>query len=97
MQRAAFVLTVRTGMEEAYRVEHTRVWPELIEEARQSGVRNQSVYLHGRTIFVYMESEDMEECLRRLSTAPVNERWDRFMESFLEPGMTAVPEVFHMD
>lgn len=97
MQRAAFVLTVRPGMEDAYRAEHTRVWPELIEEARQCGVRNQSVYLHGRTIFVYMEAANMEDCLNRLMTAPVNARWDQFMEAFLEPGTITLPEVFHMD
>lgn len=97
MQRAAFVLTVRPGMEQAYQLEHTRVWPELIEEARRCGVRNQSVYLHGRTIFVYMEAADMDECLRKLAVAPVNAKWDQFMNAFIEPENVAIPEVFHMD
>ena len=97
MERAAFVLTIRPGMEAAYTAEHTRVWPELIEEARRLGVRNQSVYLHGRTIFVYMEAADIGDCLRELARAPVNARWDRFMESFIEPESFRLAEVFHMD
>jgi len=84
-------------MEQAYRDEHTRVWPELIEEARHCGVRNQSVYLNGRTIIVYMEAENMDECLRKLAEAPVNARWDAFMADFIEPQTVSLPEVFHMD
>jgi L-rhamnose mutarotase len=97
VQRAAFVLTVRPGMEQVYREEHTRVWPELIDEARRLGVSNQSVYLHGRTLFVYMEAEDMTECLARLAAAPVNQRWDEFMAAFIEPETIRIDEVFHMD
>ena len=97
MERAAFVLTVRPGLEQAYQDEHTRAWPELIEEARHCGVRNQSVYLHGRTIFVYMEAANVEECLRKLAVAPVNARWDRFMEAFIEPETVRLLEIFHMD
>ena len=97
MERAAFVLTVRPGMEEAYRLEHTRVWPELIEEARRLGVRNQSVFMTGRTLFVYMEADSIETCLLRLAEAPVNLRWDKLMEAFIEPENVRLPEVFHMD
>jgi L-rhamnose mutarotase len=97
VERAAFVLTVRPGKEEAYRDEHTRVWPELIEEARSCGVRNQTVYLHGRTIFVYMEASDIEQCLSRLAVAPVNARWDKFMDAFIEPHSVRLADVFHMD
>jgi L-rhamnose mutarotase len=84
-------------MEQAYRDEHTRVWPELIEEARRCGLRNQGVYLNGRTIFVYMEAADIEDCLNKLAAAPVNARWDKFMDAFIEPEVIRLPEVFHMD
>ena len=97
MERAAFVLTVRPGKEQAYRDEHTRVWPDLIEEARRLGVRNQSVYMRGRALFVYMEAENMAECLERLAAAPVNRRWDEFMAAFIEPESIRIDEVFHMD
>jgi L-rhamnose mutarotase len=55
------------------------------------------VYLLGRTIFVYLEAEDMEACLARVSAAPVNARWDEFMAAFIEPEMVRLDEVFHMD
>jgi L-rhamnose mutarotase len=95
--RAAFLLTVRAGMEKAYRDEHGRVWPELIEEARDCGVRNQSVFQQGRTLFVYMEADHIEDCLRRVTEAPVNRKWDEFMAAFIEPESIRMEEVFHMD
>lgn len=97
MERAAFVLTVRPGKEEEYVLEHTRVWPELIEEAQRLGVRNQNVFLHGRTIFVYMEAENIDECLAAITVGPVNLRWDQFMERFIEMESIRIEEVFHMD
>ena len=97
MERAAFALKLRPGKEQEYRLEHTRVWPELIAEARSLGVRNQSVYLRGDDILVYMEAENIEECLAAFAAAPVNRRWDQFMEAYIEPVSLRLSEVFHMD
>jgi L-rhamnose mutarotase len=97
LERAAFALKLRPGKEQEYRLEHTRVWPELIDEARRLGVRNQSVYLHGDDILVYMEAENIQECLATLATAPVNRIWDQFMEAYIEPESLRLSEVFHMD
>jgi L-rhamnose mutarotase len=49
MQRRAWLLQVRKGKEDEYRRIHTTVWPELIEAARQAGLRNHSCFLEGRS------------------------------------------------
>lgn len=96
MQRAAYILMVRPGMEQAYREAHLAVWPELIAEASKAGVRNHSVFMRGRTLFVYLEAENIAETTRRLSESAVNRRWDEYMADFLEPGETPLDEVFYM-
>ncbi len=50
MQRQAWILTIREGKEEEYRVWHANVWPELIEASRDAGFRNHSVFVTGRTV-----------------------------------------------
>ncbi len=95
--RAAYILTVQSNMEEPYRNAHRAVWPELIEEARRAGIRNHSVFMAGRTLFVYLEADDVAGALAKLLATPVKQRWDEFMRDFLEPESVTMKEVFHID
>ncbi len=95
--RAAYTLSVRPGKEEGYREAHRAVWPELIAAAERAGIRNHSVFLHGRTLFLYVEADDVDRAFRELKKQDVKARWDKWMEEFLEPGNTPLEEVFHMD
>lgn len=61
--RAAYILTVRPGKEADYREVHRAVWPGLIEEAQKAGIRNHSVSMSGRTLFVYLEADDLEKSM----------------------------------
>jgi L-rhamnose mutarotase len=97
MQRAAYILTIRDGMEDRYRETHRAVWPELIAAASRSGVCNHSSFVNGRTVLVYIESENITDTYARLGNEPVKQRWDQFMAEILEPGTLAFEEVFHMD
>lgn len=96
-RRAAYILTVRSGMEDHYREVHRAVWPELIEEASRAGIHNHSVFMTGRTLFVYLEADDVTGALAKLLATPVKQRWDEFMRDFLEPESVTMKEVFHMD
>ncbi len=87
---------VRPGREEAYREAHRAVWPELIEEASKAGIRNHSVFMSGRTLFVYLEADDVEKSLAILNSNPIKMRWDEYMQEFLEPGSVMLDEVFYM-
>lgn len=97
MQRTAYTLTIREGMEELYRIAHRAVWPELIEAASRCGVCNHSSFVNGRTVLVYLESDNLPDTYVRLSNEPVKQRWDRFMADVLETGILPFDEVFHMD
>ncbi|MBI3666686.1 MAG: L-rhamnose mutarotase [Acidobacteria bacterium] len=95
--RQAFILTIRPGMEERYRETHRAVWPELIVEASRAGIRNHSSFVNGRTVFVYVEADNIDEANEKLMQVPIKLRWNKFMEDILEPGSTPLEEVFHMD
>lgn len=97
MERVAYVLTIREGMEEDYRNAHRNVWPALIETARRCGVRNHSSFVNGRSVFIYMEAEDLSKTYALLAGESVKNDWNKFMANVLEPGEVLLEEVFHMD
>jgi L-rhamnose mutarotase len=95
--RAAFAMRLRSGKEEGYREAHRAVWPELIAETSQAGIRNLTCFMQGRTVFVYLEADNIEEATMKLKSQPVNSRWDEYMKEFIEPDSIFLEEVFHMD
>lgn len=98
MQRRAWLLRVREGKEEEYRLTHEAVWPELIEAAQKAGIRNHSCFLEGRNVIVYAESEDIDRSFEQLLKTDVKKRWDRSMSGILEEtDSPSYEEVFHFD
>ena len=98
MQRRAWLLRVTQGKEEEYRRIHEAVWPELIEAARQAGLRNHTCFLAGRNVIVYAEAEDIVATFGRLLKTDVKKRWDLAMSSILEEtDSPSYEEVFHFD
>ncbi len=84
MERVAFTLHIKEGCEEEYDRRHAFVWPELLEEMEQSGLHRTYIYRDGPTAFVFMETEDYQNCAEILSQAPHSQRWEEHMVSVLE-------------
>ena len=87
---------------EEYRRRHCQVWPEILELTRQAGIRNYSIYLHGRDLFSYLEVEDWQEAIRLLASEPVSQRWQDLMAPLMDAPDFQMPwvrleEVFHLD
>jgi L-rhamnose mutarotase len=61
-------MNIRPGKRDAYIDSHRNVWPELIAAAHASGIRNHSVFLHGDTLFLYLDADDPKQSLNRLAT-----------------------------
>jgi L-rhamnose mutarotase len=98
MQRRIWLLKVKEGKEEEYRRAHASVWPELIQAAREAGLRNNSTFISGRTVINYLEAENAEESFSRLLTTDVKQRWDKAMSELLEAAdRPSFEEVFHFD
>lgn len=91
---------------ETYREHHRRVWPEVLQSLRNSGVIDMRIYLLGRRIVMVADLEDGGDLLRAFRTrieadARVAE-WEALMMSLQQPApgaaagqwWTAMDQVF---
>ena len=71
-----------------YKAYHRHVWPEVLEHARNLGILKTRIFLIGRRLFMYIETEDGFDIGRSFS-APGGEAarlraWDDLMRGFQE-------------
>ena len=71
-----------------YKAYHRHVWPEVLEHARNLGILKTRIFLTGRRLFMYIETEDGFDMGRAFS-APGGEAarlraWDDLMRGFQE-------------
>lgn len=100
MERVGFLLRIRPGTEAEYRRRHQAVFPDLLAAFQRHGIRTYSIFMHGTTLFAYMEVEDFDRVMKLLEQEPANQRWRAFMADIVvttETGSTIekIPEVFH--
>jgi len=79
----------------AYREHHQRVWPEVVESLRRSGVQQMDIHLLGRTAVMIVEVAAGADVRRvfaahQASSARVAE-WEALMKSLQEPSPDAAP------
>ena len=77
MASYAWVLEVRPGYEELYKLRHDAIWPEMLAELRVGGIRNYNIFRYGLTLFGYFETDDLEETKSRLSKSAINAKWSK--------------------
>ncbi len=85
MQRIAFMMKIKPGTEEEYRLRHRQVWPELLADLKRAGCQNYSIYLRDTELFAYMEVDDFQQYLEIMaaSTAANQNAWIGFMKDEL--------------
>ena len=98
MQRRVWLTTLKQGKEEAYRRAHENVWPELIATAKRFGLKNHTVFLSGRQVIAYIESEDFDTSWQQLVDTDVKKRWNELMGDLFEDAEGPLFEdVFHFN
>jgi L-rhamnose mutarotase len=87
-----------------YRQAHEAVWPELLEELRNAGWRNYSLFLRDDgTLVGYVEAEDLAQAQQRIAQTPVNARWQAAMAELFgldgppDEAWEVIPEVFNLE
>lgn len=88
MQRIGRVLRLRNGAEAEYERYHADVWPEVLEAIRKSGIKNYTIFRHGRWLFSYFELQDnvsLTEAGRIISSHDVCRKWEGLMHALQEP------------
>jgi len=79
----------------AYRAHHRRVWPEVVDSLRRSGVDRMDIHMLGRRLVMIVELRDGLD-VRRVFAAhaasnPRVQEWERLMQSLQEPSSGAAP------
>jgi L-rhamnose mutarotase len=72
---------------EAYRQHHQRVWPDVLARLREVGVADMKIYLLGRRLFMYLQTNDTFEPRRdfaRINDDAVSKEWNDLMATLQE-------------
>jgi L-rhamnose mutarotase len=79
---------------EAYREHHRRVWPEVLDSLRRSGIRDMEIYLLGRRLVMVVETDglDVRRCFANHEAShPRVAEWEKLMKSLQEPPPGGAP------
>lgn len=79
MERVCFVLEVRPGYEEEYKRRHDEIWPELVEDIRAAGFKNNGIWRHGLLLIGYFETEDLVATLKAMENSAASSKWAEYM------------------
>lgn len=102
MIRKSFIIRLKPGALEEYVREHNKMWPELVEEIRASGIKNITMVADDPLLYIYSEVE-AEDAWDRLWHSDVHMRWGQAMSPYLvfrDDGIVdsrPLREVFHLD
>ncbi|MBD3626173.1 MAG: L-rhamnose mutarotase [Rhodobacteraceae bacterium] len=55
LYRRAWSMQLREGAEAAYDRAHAEIWPALLDQMRQNGIRRYFLYRAGLTVFAFQE------------------------------------------
>ncbi len=104
MPRVATFMSVKSGLEERYVEEHRNIWPEIVDGIRRFGIRNYSIFMHGRELYSYFEVDNLQRAMAMAAADPDNQRWQAHMADFFDisPGIqngttVTLAEVYHTD
>ena len=84
MSQYAWILELRPGYEDEYTKRHDEIWPELVAETKDAGVRNYSIFRHGLSLIGYFETDDLELAIKRMNEGEATRRWDKFMAPIMK-------------
>ncbi|SHH42811.1 L-rhamnose mutarotase [Clostridium grantii] len=84
MERIAFKLKLKNGMEEEYKKRHDEIWPEMTEILNDAGIHNYSIWLLGNDLFGYYETEDIEYAVKIQKESDVVLKWNEYMSNVID-------------
>lgn len=80
MQKYAWRAKLLPGMRDEYVKRHREIWPEMVKELKDAGVRNYSIWQNGDDLFGYYECDDLEFTLSYQNKSGVVDLWHRYMD-----------------
>jgi len=70
-----------------YKEYHKKVWPEVLNGIRKTGVLRSKIFLLGNRLFLIVEAEDSYNAgtLQSYTSGPKEKEWDELMRTFQKP------------
>jgi L-rhamnose mutarotase len=104
MNRVAFLMKLKPGVEAEYRRRHDALWPELARALRDAGISDYSIFLdeETRTLFAVQKRTD-DSTAGQLPDDPTVKKWWSTMAPLMEvnpdnsPVTKPLREVSHLD
>ena len=104
MEKVAFVMTLKPGYEQEYKKRHDEIWPELVEELKNAGVSDYSIFYEesSNKLFAVLKRED-DHTMGALPNNAVVKKWWQHMADIMdthednEPVATDLRKGFHLD
>lgn len=105
MKRLAFQMKLKKDKVEEYIEAHRNIWPSVLDEIKEAGIHNYSIYLKGLDLFGYFEVDDLDLFYHRSNNSKVNIKWQKKMNEYLDNienreskgPMVFMEEIFHVD
>jgi L-rhamnose mutarotase len=104
MEKIAFVMQLNPGCEAEYKKRHDEIWPELVDELKQAGIEDYSIFLHPQTLQLFgVLWRKNDHSMNELPAKAVMKRWWAFMGDIMQansdntPLSVDLPLVFHLD
>lgn len=86
MNRIGFQMKIKKERIAEYKLEHSRVWPDMLEALRRNGWHNYSLFMReDGYVFGYFESpHDFKTAMERMGKEEVTARWGKAMSGMAE-------------
>lgn len=104
MERVCFTFEIRPGSEDEYKRRHDEIWPELVQEIKDAGFANYSLFRRGTTITAYCEcNPDVATSFAKLGEGEANARWAEWFKDTIvaladaDGNIFRADEVWHLD
>jgi L-rhamnose mutarotase len=105
MKRIGFQFKIRPDKINAYKEEHKRVWPEMLQALRDTGWHHYTLFIRpDGLVFGYFETEEsLAVAQAKMAARDVNTRWQNFMAPFTDAearpdeSFVELEEYFHLD
>ena len=100
----AFRMQLKPGTAAEYRRRHDAIWPELVDEIKDAGFENYSLFRRGTTITAYVECQpDVATAFGKIAGTDANARWSKWFEDVIvsltdaDGNLYRSDEVWHLD
>lgn len=97
-------MQLNKGCEAEYEKRHDEIWPTLIEELKQAGIEDYSIFLHPETLQLFATLwRKQDHQMDHLSAKDIIKKWWQYMCDIMQcnddnsPVVIPLSKVFHLD